>query len=287
MNDRISDKDTIPTLAGIARANPGRLAATFSLVALENVLFLAYPLMAGFAVDAILRKDTLAATSYAAIVLAFWAVGAARRALDTRTFTRMYANLAVGVVLDQRSRSQDTSTSAARVVLAREFIDFFEQHVPMIATAVVSMVGAVAMLLLIVPVIGLACLVALTCCLLLLPRFARLNQILHSRVNDRLEREISMVERVGVIGLRRHYDLLSKLRVRLSDREAGAFLVVGSIAALLFAFSIVRLADGDVTPGLVYSVMTYLWGFVSSLDEAPHIVDQLSRLRDIGKRITR
>ena len=129
-------------MAGIARANPGRLAATFSLVALENVLFLAYPLMAGFAVDAILQKDTLAATSYAAIVLAFWAVGAARRALDTRTFTRMYANLAVGVVLDQRSRSQDTSTSAARVVLAREFIDFFEQHVPMIATAVVSLSGS-------------------------------------------------------------------------------------------------------------------------------------------------
>jgi hypothetical protein len=31
--------------------------------------------------------------------------------------------------------------------------------------------------------------------------------------------------------------------------------------------------------------MTYLWTFVSSLDEAPIMVDQMARLRDIGKRV--
>ena len=38
-------------------------------------------------------------------------------------------------------------------------------------------------------------------------------------------------------------------------------------------------------PGHVYAVMTYLWTFVSSLDEAPGMVDQLARLKDIGKRV--
>lgn len=96
-----------------------------------------------------------------------------------------------------------------------------------------------------------------------------------------------MVDKVGIVGLRRHYDLLSRLRVRLSDREATAFMGVGITAAVLFAFSIVQLSGDRVQPGHVYSVMTYLWGFVSSLDEAPLIIDQLSRLRDIGRRIVR
>jgi ABC-type multidrug transport system fused ATPase/permease subunit len=223
---------------------------------------------------------------YAVIVLAFWAVGAARRAVDTRTFTRIYADLAVPVILNQRLQNQSTSTAAARVVLAREFVDFFEKHVPTMVTALVSIVGAVAMLLAIEPWIGVASLGGLMLCMALLPRFARRNQGLHQRLNDRLEKEIGLVAKVGTVTLKRHYRVLSKLRIHLSNREAAAFLFVGSVAAVLFVIAISQLALAPaVKAGHVYAVMTYLWTFVSSLDEAPSMVDQLARLRDIGKRV--
>jgi ABC-type multidrug transport system fused ATPase/permease subunit len=206
--------------------------------------------------------------------------------VDTRTFTRIYADLAVPVILNQRLQNQSTSTSAARVVLAREFVDFFEKHVPTIATALVSIVGAAVMLLVIEPWIGLACLAALLLCMTLLPRFARRNQELHERLNDRLEKEIGLVEKVGADTLQRHYRVLSRLRIWLSDREATAYLFVGSVAAVLFVIAISQLAlSPAVKAGHVYAVMTYLWTFVSSLDEAPSMVDQLARLRDIGKRV--
>jgi hypothetical protein len=32
--------------------------------------------------------------------------------------------------------------------------------------------------------------------------------------------------------------------------------------------------------------MTYLWTFVSSLDVAPGMIDQMARLKDIGKRVS-
>jgi uncharacterized membrane protein len=54
----------------------------------------------------------------------------------------------------------------------------------------------------------------------------------------------------------------------------------------LFVIAISQLAMAPaVKAGHVYAVMTYLWTFVSSLDEAPSMVDQLARLRDIGKRV--
>ncbi|MDP2146381.1 MAG: ABC transporter six-transmembrane domain-containing protein, partial [Pseudomonas sp.] len=138
---KIGQQSASQTLKAIAKAYPGKLFCTLSLVALENALLLAYPLFAGFAVDSILRGDASSALFYAAVVMAFWVVGAARRALDTRTFTRIYADLAVPVILNQRLQNHSTSKAAARVVLARDFVDFFEKHVPVIATALVSIVG--------------------------------------------------------------------------------------------------------------------------------------------------
>ncbi|SUD47186.1 Uncharacterised protein [Pseudomonas fluorescens] len=283
---KIGQQSASRTLKAIAKAYPGKLFCTLSLVALENALLLAYPLFAGFAVDSILRGDASSALFYAAVVMAFWVVGAARRALDTRTFTRIYADLAVPVILNQRLQNHSTSKAAARVVLARDFVDFFEKHVPVIATALVSIVGAAAMLLVIEPWVGLACFAALLLCIILLPRFARRNEQLHERLNNRLEKEIGLVEKVGAQTLRRHYQLLSRLRIWLSDREAVAYLFLGALAALLFIVAISQLAlSPAVKAGHVYAVMTYLWTFASSLDEAPGMVDQLARLKDIGKRV--
>jgi len=237
-------------------------------------------------IDAILRRDLGRAVLYAVFVLLFWVFSALRRAVDTRVFTRIYADLAVPVILEQRAKGQTTSTAAARVVLAREFVDFFEKHIPVIATAFASVVGAAVMLLAIERVIGLACFAALVVSLTMLPRFARRNQALHERINNRLEREVGLVERAGTTTLGRHYRLLSRIRIALSDREAGAFLLVGCVAALLFALTITQLSGSvDVSAGHIYAVMTYLWTFVGSLDDAPGLVDQVARLRDIGKRV--
>ena len=283
---KLGQQSASQTLKAIARAYPGKLSGTLSLVALENALLLAYPLFAGFAVDSIIRGDVGSAVWYAAVVLGFWVVGAARRALDTRTFTRIYADLAVPVILNQRLQRHSTSRAAARVVLARDFVDFFEKHVPTIATALVSIVGAAAMLLVIEPWVGLACLLALLLCVTFMPGFARRNQRLHERLNNRLEKEIGLVEKVGAHTLRRHYHLLSRLRIGLSDREAIAFLSIGLLAALLFVVAITQLALApQIKAGHIYAVMTYLWTFVSCLDEAPSMIDQLARLKDIGKRV--
>jgi len=85
------------------------------------------------------------------VVLGFWVVGRRGARWDTRTFTRIYADLAVPVILNQRLERQSSPRAAARVVLARDFVDFFEKHVPIIATALVSIIGAAGVLLVIEP----------------------------------------------------------------------------------------------------------------------------------------
>lgn len=269
------------SLGAIARANPLKLAGTFSLVALENILLVVYPLFAGFAIDAIVKGQWLQASSYALIVLLFWLIGALRRAVDTRTFTHIYAALAVPVILTQRQQQERQSTIVARVTLAREFVDFFEKHIPILATSLISIVGAAVMLMVIEFWVGIACMGVLLLFGLLLPGFSRKNQLLHERLNDRLEHEVKLVTHAQSANLSRHYRALAWLRIRISDRVA-----VGISASLLFLLAITMLiAQPQVSAGHVYAVMTYLWNFVTSLDEGPGLADQLARLRDIGRRV--
>ncbi|HDO1310821.1 ABC transporter six-transmembrane domain-containing protein [Aeromonas veronii] len=274
------------SLGAIARANPLKLAGTFSLVALENILLVVYPLFAGFAIDAIVKGQWWQASSYALIVLLFWLIGALRRAVDTRTFTHIYAALAVPVILTQRQQQEGQSTIVARVTLAREFVDFFEKHIPILATSLISIVGAAVMLMVIEFWVGIACMGVLLLFGLLLPGFSRKNQLLHERLNDRLEHEVKLVTHAQSASLSRHYRALAWLRIGISDREALAFLAVGISASLLFLLAITMLmAQPQVSAGHVYAVMTYLWNFVTSLDEGPGLADQLARLRDIGRRV--
>lgn len=281
-----TSQTTVQTLSAMFKAHRGRLTFALGFVAVENALMLLHPLCAGFAVDALLRSDVRSALIYAAIVLAFWVFGALRRMVDTRIFTRIYAELAVPVILTQRTRQQPLSAIAARAVLARELVDFFEKHVPTMATTVVSLFGAVAMLVFLELRVGLGCLVMLIVFSAVLPYFAKRSETLHRRLNNRLEREVGLVGHVSQPTLMRHYRMLSRLRVALSDREAIAYLAVGAAAAMIFVFAIVELSRRDgLTAGHIYSVITYLWTFVSCIDEVPSMVDQMARLKDIGKRV--
>ena len=107
-----------------------KLLITFIFVALENILFLVYPIFGGFAVNAVMQGHVWQALTYALLVLVMWLIGAARRSVDTRTFARIYSEIAVPVIVKQRFQGQSSSSISARVALSREFVDFFEMHLP-------------------------------------------------------------------------------------------------------------------------------------------------------------
>lgn len=274
------------TLQQLLYRHGKKLIWTFSLVLAENVLLITYPLFAGFAINAMIQGKRLTALSYALIVLCMWGVGAARRSVDTRTFSRIYAKLAVPVILSQRSDQQVHSTIAARVALSREFVDFFETHLPVLVTTIISIIGAALMLTVLEPLVGAVAVVMLAIFASFLPRFSRINNALYFRLNNRLEKEVGFVGAAKEYTLSRHYIMIACLRIRLSDREAWAYMTIGIASAILFGAAIIILTGRTgLHAGHIYSVMTYLWMFALSLDDAPQLVDQYSKLKDIGKRV--
>ncbi|ULJ63120.1 ABC transporter six-transmembrane domain-containing protein [Wielerella bovis] len=276
--------DAVHTLKQIAFTHRQKLLATFTLVALENVLFLLYPLVGSFAVNAVLAGKMGHALVYACMVFVIWAVGSARRAVDTRAFVRIYADLAVKAIMNEKQKGT-TSSASAHANLARQFVAFFEEHLPIFITASFNIVGSVLMLLMIEFWSGVIALLILLIFLAILPRYMQKNDRLYFKLNNRLENEVNIIERSKNNELNKHYDLLSKIRIAISNREATSFLLIGVVLAILFGATLAILASKTVQAGHIYAVLTYLWGFAMSLDDMPRLVEKFSELKDIGKRV--
>ncbi|MEG9532892.1 ABC transporter six-transmembrane domain-containing protein [Mannheimia bovis] len=208
------------TLKQIALDHRKKLAATFSLVAAENLLLLLYPLVGSLAVNAVLNHNVWQALLYAVMVFAIWAV------------------------------------------------------------------GSVVMLLIIEFWTGLLAFFVLLSWGLALPHYAKLNDRLYFKLNNRLENEVSVIEQGSNHGLTKHYGLLAKLRIAISNREALSFLLIGISLCVLFGSALAMLSlNNNVTAGHIYAVLTYLWSFAFSLDDMPRLVEKFSELKDIGKRV--
>ncbi|WP_459828581.1 ABC transporter six-transmembrane domain-containing protein [Campylobacter concisus] len=273
------------TLKSIATEHNKRLILTFTLVLAENGLFLAYPIFAGFAINAIMQGNTLNALIYALFVLIAWLVGAIRRRVDTQVFANIYAKLAVNVIMNEKQNAKDDSAIIARVALSREFVNFFETHFPMFFTSVISIIGSAFMLIFVEPKVAAACFVVMIVFLIFLPRYIKKNDDLYLRLNDRLEKEAKVIGVFNKSTLNRHYDVVSKFRIAISNREAMSYFIIGISASLLFLVAIIVLSSQQTNAGHIYSVMTYIWNFVISLDDSPKLIEEFSNLKDIGKRI--
>ena len=273
-------------LKHIGKTHRKRLIATFSLVGLENLLMLIYPVFGGWAINAVIEGNVWQAMFYGLVVLLMWLVGATRRVADTRTFTRIYTEIAVPVVLEQRQREVPHSAVTARVALSREFVSFFEEHLPIAATSLVSIFGACIMLLGLEFWVGVLAVGILALFLWLLPRFAAISENLYFRLNNCLERDNHFIQKGNERQLYQHYGLVARLRVLISNREASSYLCIGVAMSILFGFAFVHMTlKGFGNAGYIYSVSTYLWMFAMSLDDVPRLVEQYSNLKDISQRV--
>jgi hypothetical protein len=262
------------------------IAFAYGLLALETLLDLLRPAAWGLSIDALLAGQPAGLGWAVAQHLAHLAAGTARRAVDTRVFTRAYEGLATGVVLDQRAAGRSTSEVAARGALAREFVDFLERDLPDALRGVGFLLGGCIALgwyepALVWLVAALAVPVAL-----LNRRYARVSARLNRGLNDRLEREVAVVEVARPRAVAAHFGALSRWRVRLSDAESLNFAATEAfILAIVVVALAVAAADTSVTAGALFAVLSYLWLVVYGFDQVPRLVEQWAKLRDVARRL--
>lgn len=262
------------------------ITVAYGLLGLETLLDLLRPAAWGLSIDALLSGEPGGLGWAVAQHLAHLAAGTARRAVDTRVFTRAYAGLATSVVLEQRAAGKGVSEVSARGALAREFVDFLERHLPDALRGVGFLVGGCIALgwyepLLVLLVVALALPVTL-----LNHRYAQVAGRLNRGLNDRIEREVGVVEAARPVGVAAHFAAIARWRVRLSDAESFNFAATEAfILAVIVAALALAATDPAITAGELFAVLSYLWLVVYGFDQVPRLVEQWAKLRDVARRL--
>lgn len=278
--------DAPVTLRSLFREYRGRLLLTYVLFNVENVLRMLQPLVIGVAINGLLQESYTGVWLLVGQHMSHLLIGTLRQMYDTRVFTRIYTEMATGMIVAQRAQQVETSRVAARSALSRSYVDFFERYVPLVIRSAYSIVGAVILLAWYDWRLAPICLGLVVPATWLNFYYARKTLRLSRGLHDELEREVDAIgvgdeEEVG-----RHYSAVADWRVRLSDAEAVnfaamEFFVLAALVGALVVFC------GTLPPaGDIFAVYRYVLMFLTGMDAVPKIVDQLSRLKDIGTRMT-
>ena len=274
------------SLAGLFRRHRGRILTTLFLVVLEAGALVLFPLVIGLAINDLLQ-DRLAGTFALAVLgAASLCVGAARRLVDTRTYAAVYQDTATEHAMVEFAHESDVSTIAARTSLLAEFVEFFENSVPMIVNSVIGIVGTLVVLAgidggVFVGALGLGVLVVAT-----YGATGRLNLALTAEFNDELEQQVRSLQTGDVCEARGHFGRLMAWNRRLSDLETFNYSVVYLGVVALVLYSPVAIVDGAKTEyGFVFAAIMYVFQYVESVLATPLFIQQLIRLNEISTRL--
>lgn len=274
------------TLGEVVRAHRWRIALTYFLTLVENLFWVFYPWATGVAIDGLLAGRWLDMVPLLATWSAHIVIAAARRAYDTRLFTRIYGLIATRTVVRQRAAGAGVTEVAARAAMAREAVDFFEREVPAAVAVVVGLVGAAGMLFVYDLLVGLAAVGLLVPVYALNRAYGRRARRLNRGLNDRVEREVAVVAGGSRDAVAAHFAAVARWRVRLSDAEVVNQALIEAAALGAVVVVLLRTASlPGIQAGEIYAILAYVWTLLEQLDEVPIIVQQLARLADIRRRL--
>jgi hypothetical protein len=274
------------SVAAAIRPFRWRIAFTYALTVVEDLLELSYPWATGLAINGLLAQDYRMIAPVMIAWVLHTAIGCGRQMYDTRLYTKVYNTIVVETVLRQRQSGIEPTRVAARSAMSREFVTFFEKDMPVVLNALVSIIGSAAILFYYDLVIGGIAALLIIPVAIINRRYMRRSLMLNEGLNNQLEREVQVIEAARKEAVPRHFAAVRAWRVKLSDADAFNWTAIEGLSILVFLLVLLRVAhmpNADV--GTIFAVFVYVWRLMEKLDLMPQIVQQLMRLKDIRRRI--
>ncbi|MEM1111835.1 MAG: ABC transporter six-transmembrane domain-containing protein [Pseudomonadota bacterium] len=264
-----------------------RISLTLSLVILETLLALLYPLFIGWAINGLLDDSFDGIYWLAGLGVASVLMGVARRFYDTRIYSHIYRIITPEMVAREKAKGQPVSKIAARSSLLTELVEFFENALPEVIEAIVGLVGVLIILSTINLSVFLASLALLALVVIIYLFTGKLNYRLNAGYNNELEHQVDAIRQADMRQVHRHFRRLMRWNIKLSDLETVTYLVLWMGVVGLFVYAPVAAIDGGIVDyGLIVALLMYVFDFIEKVSALPLYVQQLIRLKEIANRIS-
>jgi ABC-type multidrug transport system fused ATPase/permease subunit len=210
------------------------VAVTWLLVLIENALLALIPLFIGRAIDALLANESGALWEIAGVMLALVLVASARRAYDTRCYGTLRVTFGAEVV--RRIGILHVSQVNARLDMSREMVDFLEEHVPGLLTAIVQMIVSILVLWAFDQRLGASSVSIVVVLVVIYALFHRRFYRLNSDLNTQREQQVSVLEQQNSISLLHHLKRLRIHEVRLSDSDVLLYAAIFKLYVRIYSY---------------------------------------------------
>lgn len=265
-----------------------------TLVIIEKLAWIVEPTVFGRLIDALIEAwGSKEHVSYTAPIL-MWigvfavnsGVGSIRRSLDARIYLKMFTNIAVHVAESSRERGLDASRAAARTELSREYMTFLQRRVPDFIEQFFDLGGTVVALAFYDARISITCLLVAVPLLFMNHLYQRRVVSLQKELHDHREGLFETFRKRDAREIRDYYDLMARPQMRIANWGALNFGVLRLFLLGIFIVVLYIAIDiDDFSTGRIYSVVAYLWTFITSTEYLPDLLESYASLRDIQARL--
>ncbi|MFI5236245.1 MAG: ABC transporter six-transmembrane domain-containing protein [Gemmatimonadales bacterium] len=281
-------------LFAIVRNYRWLIALALGLVIIENVAWILEPSLFGPVLDALIASAQKQPGASIVLPLILWTsafainsgVGALRRALDPRIYLRVYADIAGGLARTGREQRLPIGVTAARAGLFRDFITFLQYRVPETLEQGIAIGGAVIGLAFFDSRIALACAGILVPVYFIQRLYAGRVRVLQTEVHDRLETAFDTLQDREPDEVRDYYLEVAKPQQRIANWGAASFGVMRlALLGLFLVVLFVAIGLDNFSTGQLYSIVAYLWTFVTSSEYLPELLESWTDVQDLSHRL--
>ena len=282
------------TISKIAYAYKYSIGLVLSFVLLENIAYIIEPGFFGKLLDAMIdyfydheKVNYLTPLFIWIFIFILHVVGGTlSRFLAGKIYSRMFAEVAEQVIDYSKKKGDPISRTLIRTELAKEFIIFFRERLPEVSWQFVATFGAIFAMFFYDWRIAAVCL-AVIGPLYVFTRFYRKNVVaLQRNIRDIQEDLYKVVELGGKTPIHQFYRGMVRPQFQIARWNSFNYGVMKMFLLGIFIVVLFICVDVDnFSTGNIYSIVAYLWTFISSAEYLPGLMESYSSVKELGHRL--
>jgi ABC-type multidrug transport system fused ATPase/permease subunit len=272
------------------------ISIAIGLVIIEHIAWIIEPAVFGKVIDALIDRNTIQDISVNEMLfpLFLWigvflinsGTGVVRRIVDQKIYLGMFTQLATDISSVATEKKFRPSKTAALAQLSEQYITFFQYRIPEIIEQVIQISGAVIALALFDWRISLTCLTIVLPLLLMNRIYNKRVITIQKDVHDTYENTYDIFSSQKPEEIREYYQKSAGFKQKIANWGALNFGVMRLILLAIFLVVLYIAIDlDDFTTGSIYSIVAYIWTFITSSEYLPELMESWTSLKDISSRL--
>ncbi|MCX6165366.1 MAG: ABC transporter six-transmembrane domain-containing protein [Ignavibacteriae bacterium] len=213
-------------------------------------------------------------------------LGVVRRAIDPKIFLNIYTKIATEVSQSAIKLKLNISKTATRAQLSHEYIGFLQYRIPEVLENIVAIGGAIIALYFFDWKISLTCLCIVVPVYLANKLYSKKVMVLQKEFHDNYEDIYDVFSKQDPKYVHDYYQNLAKPQKKIANWGAFNFgMMRATLMGIFLVVLYIAIDLDEFSAGELYSIVAYLWTFVTSTEYLPELMESWTSLKDISKRL--